>query len=71
MSGVTTGVTVVVTVHVTLGSSWGEDCSLGQVYAQAAEQARTVVLNAIAKESRITVGPVTATQVRVLKEGER
>jgi len=41
---------VQIVVEVVLDQPWGEDCSIGQLYKQAAESGRTHLINALNQE---------------------
>lgn len=47
MSDITAKARVQITVEVDAGAPWGDDCSIGQMYKQAKESARTNLLNAL------------------------
>lgn len=46
-------VRVRVVVDVPVSSSWGADCTLGQIHAQATEAATTMVSNALTRGMRV------------------
>jgi hypothetical protein len=51
--GATATARVTLTVEIDIGSTWGDDCKLSQVYDQAKEQAVTAVKNVF--QSRVTI----------------
>ena len=57
MSKIQAKARVQLTVEVDGGSPWGEECPIGQLYKQAAESARTNLLNALkpGEHGRVTI----------------
>lgn len=54
---------VQVTVMVELNQSWGPDCPIGQVRAQASREAQEAVQRAIMDVRGLSAGPIVALEV--------
>lgn len=60
------GVTVELAVQVHLGGTWGDDCTVGQVFAQAQEHALAKIRRALSGEKGFSiVEEPLVTEVRV------
>lgn len=57
MSQIQAKARVQITVEVDAGAPWGEDCAIGQLYKQAAESARSNLINALkpGEHGRVTI----------------
>ncbi len=49
---------VTLTVEITVGSTWGDNCTVGQIYKQAAEEALGIIDRLLGEQIRIVGRPV-------------
>lgn len=59
---------VTVTLVVDLGQTWGSDCLVGQVHAQATREARQAVERVIGAENRMRITDVKIFDVTLRNE---